>query len=199
MKTCWKNWSIAPHILNLGNRRRWVVSFMPRPFYPQGKERAPPPRTHWLGDWVGLRAGLDTAVVKRKNPCPYRESNPSRPGRSLVTILTEVPRLHMHVVKNLIHRNSNCAVLINVYTHLVISNIFNGRAALTSEDNNLLRTHILEVQPLLPSVFVLSSHLSLGLPGSLFPSGFLTEILYAYHLCDKWFLLLLLLLLLLAS
>jgi hypothetical protein len=28
---------IAPRILDLGSRRRWVVSFTPRPLYPQGK------------------------------------------------------------------------------------------------------------------------------------------------------------------
>jgi hypothetical protein len=37
------------------------------------RERAP--GTHWIGGWVGLRAGLDT-VVKRKIPSPRRESNP---------------------------------------------------------------------------------------------------------------------------
>jgi len=34
--------------------------------------------------------GLD-AVAKRESPC--RESNPGRPARGLVTILTELPRL----------------------------------------------------------------------------------------------------------
>jgi hypothetical protein len=33
------------------------------------------PGTHWVGGWVGPRAGLD-AVVKRKIPSPYRDSNP---------------------------------------------------------------------------------------------------------------------------
>jgi hypothetical protein len=37
--------------------------------------------THWMGDWVGPRAGLDT-VSKRKVPSPRRESNPDRPARS---------------------------------------------------------------------------------------------------------------------
>jgi len=38
---------------------------------------------------VGPRAELDE-VVKRKSPCPCEESNPGRPDRSLVTILTEI-------------------------------------------------------------------------------------------------------------
>jgi hypothetical protein len=36
------------------------------------------PGTHWIGDWVGLRAVLD-AVLKRKIPSPFRESNPRTP------------------------------------------------------------------------------------------------------------------------
>jgi hypothetical protein len=31
------------------------------------------PRTHWIGGWVGLRAGPD-AMVKRKVPSPCRDS-----------------------------------------------------------------------------------------------------------------------------
>jgi hypothetical protein len=31
-------------------------------------------RTHWIGGWVGPRAGLD-AVVKRKFPSPCRDSD----------------------------------------------------------------------------------------------------------------------------
>jgi hypothetical protein len=37
------------------------------------RERAP--GTHWIGSWVGPRAGLD-AVVKRKTPSPCQDSNP---------------------------------------------------------------------------------------------------------------------------
>jgi len=60
-----------------------VVSFTPQ-------ERAP--GSHWIGGWVGLRAGLD-AVEKRKNPYPCREQEPGRRARSLLTILTEISRL----------------------------------------------------------------------------------------------------------
>jgi hypothetical protein len=34
------------------------------------------PGTHWIGDWVGLKAGLD-AVEKRKISCACQESNPN--------------------------------------------------------------------------------------------------------------------------
>jgi hypothetical protein len=42
-----------------------VVSFTPRPLYPQEKS----PDTYWIGGWVGPRAVLD-AVVKKKIPIP---------------------------------------------------------------------------------------------------------------------------------
>jgi hypothetical protein len=37
MKAYWESWGIVPHILDLGTRWRLVVSFTPRPLYPQGK------------------------------------------------------------------------------------------------------------------------------------------------------------------
>jgi hypothetical protein len=37
MKTYWDSEGIALRILDLGTRWRWVVSFTPRPLYPQGK------------------------------------------------------------------------------------------------------------------------------------------------------------------
>jgi hypothetical protein len=37
MKAYWGSGGIAPRILNQGTRWRWVVSFTPRPLYPQGK------------------------------------------------------------------------------------------------------------------------------------------------------------------
>jgi hypothetical protein len=56
---------IAPRILNLGTRWRWVVGFTPRPLYPQGKSpRYPLDRR--LG---GTRAVLG-AVDEEKNSLP---------------------------------------------------------------------------------------------------------------------------------
>jgi hypothetical protein len=37
MKTYWGSGGLTSHILDLGTRWRWVVSFTPRPLYPQGK------------------------------------------------------------------------------------------------------------------------------------------------------------------
>jgi hypothetical protein len=39
------------------------------------------PGTHWIGGWVGPRAGLE-AEARGKILCPCRGSNPDRPVRS---------------------------------------------------------------------------------------------------------------------
>jgi hypothetical protein len=55
MKAYWGSGGVAPRILGIGTRWRWVVSCTPRPLYP--RERAP--GTRWIGGWVGLRAGVE--------------------------------------------------------------------------------------------------------------------------------------------
>jgi hypothetical protein len=64
MEAYWGSGCIAPRILDLNTRWRWVVSFMPRPLYLRD----------WIGGGMGPRAGLDT-VVKRKIPSPCRDLN----------------------------------------------------------------------------------------------------------------------------
>jgi len=53
---------IDPRLLNLDTRWKWMVSFTPRPLCPSGKSHC----THWKGDFVASRAGLD-AVSNRTN------------------------------------------------------------------------------------------------------------------------------------
>jgi hypothetical protein len=55
----------------------WSASH-PGRFIPWGGRT---PRTHWIGGWVGPRAGLD-AVAKRKIRDPCRESKPNRADRT---------------------------------------------------------------------------------------------------------------------
>jgi hypothetical protein len=43
------------------------------------REKAP--GTHWIEGWLGPRASLDAAVVKKKIPSPLWQSNPDRPAR----------------------------------------------------------------------------------------------------------------------
>jgi hypothetical protein len=53
----------------------WSATPLPPVSLPPEKE---PPRTHWIGGWVGPRAVLD-AVSKKKLPAPPRDSNPDHP------------------------------------------------------------------------------------------------------------------------
>jgi hypothetical protein len=62
------------------------VSKLARRFTP--RERAPD--TYWIGSWMSPRAGLD-AVVKRKIPSPYRDSNPRSPVCSPVLYHWAIP------------------------------------------------------------------------------------------------------------
>jgi len=50
------------------------ICFTPLPLYLRGKS----PGTHWIGGYMGPRAGLD-AVEKRKIPNPRRELKPRTP------------------------------------------------------------------------------------------------------------------------
>jgi hypothetical protein len=71
MKMYWNSGGTAPHILDLGTKWRWVVSFTPRPLYPLGKSA-----WHPLDRRLCEPQSLLDAVVKRKIPSPCRDSNP---------------------------------------------------------------------------------------------------------------------------
>jgi hypothetical protein len=60
---------------------------------PQGKS----PGTHWIGGWVSPRAVLD-AVVKRKIPISYRDSNPPimQPTEHICTTRTTFLKTYVH-------------------------------------------------------------------------------------------------------
>jgi hypothetical protein len=81
------------------------VSFTSRPLYP--RERAP--GTHWIGGWVGPRAGLD-AVVKRKIPNPCQDSNP----RSYSPWPSSIPP-QLLIQPN--ETNISCYIYIYTHTH----------------------------------------------------------------------------------
>jgi hypothetical protein len=60
--------SIAPPILNLDTRWRWVASFTPRKLHPRKIITG----THWIGGWVGPRAGLD--AIGNQTPIPIQQT-----------------------------------------------------------------------------------------------------------------------------
>jgi hypothetical protein len=77
MKTYWGSGGIAPRILDLWTKRRWVVSFTPRPIYQRGKnpistgkEAGWAPKSVWTRWWrekFPAPAGTGTPIVQLKN------------------------------------------------------------------------------------------------------------------------------------
>jgi hypothetical protein len=65
-----------------------VVNFMPRPLYPRGSNSRYPLVRKLCEPQSRCGRGC-----KEKNPSPCLESKPGCPAHSLVTILTELPRL----------------------------------------------------------------------------------------------------------
>jgi len=56
------NRRVALLFINIGSRYGWVFNATPRPVY--RRER---PVTHCIGDWVGLRAGMDGCENHARN------------------------------------------------------------------------------------------------------------------------------------
>jgi len=73
------NEGMSAHFLDIGTKWQWSSLRFGR-FIPW--ERAP--GTHWIGGWVGPKAGLDT-VVRRKIPSLYRDSNPRSSSPKFIT------------------------------------------------------------------------------------------------------------------
>jgi hypothetical protein len=55
MRTYRGEWRYSSIVLDLSTRWRSLVSFTPMPLYSRGCR----PSTHWIGGWMGFRAGLD--------------------------------------------------------------------------------------------------------------------------------------------
>ena len=84
---------IAPLILNLGTRCRWVVNFTPRPLY--SREITPVP----IEQEAGRATEPDWTFCKReKSLAATRIRIPDHPSRSLVVIPTTLSRhIFMHI------------------------------------------------------------------------------------------------------
>jgi len=80
---------------------RWVISFMPKLFYPWEKISI----AYWLESWVCPTAGLDTSE-KRKISCPCQKLNHNflvvQPSCGLVTILLMLTQLPLYIKYSLI-------------------------------------------------------------------------------------------------
>jgi hypothetical protein len=58
-------WRCSSTILEFGTSWRWIISLATRPKYLPGEIGTTPTGIHWIGGWVGPRAGLEV-VEKRK-------------------------------------------------------------------------------------------------------------------------------------
>jgi hypothetical protein len=100
---------MAPHILNLGTRWRWIANFTPRLFYSRRKE----PRCFLNRRLGGPRNGLDI-FEKRKKSFAYRGIlNPDRPTRSLCPTLYVLPQ-HWYLSARLLCLTPHKAVTLVV-------------------------------------------------------------------------------------
>jgi hypothetical protein len=121
MKALGGRGGIAPTIVDLGSRWRWVVSVTPRPRFSPGERT---PGTHCTGGWVGPRAGLDTEV-RGKILCPCRGSNRDRPARSQTLYCLSYPvspflfTTHFNIIIRSTARSSNCSssFILTFYEH----------------------------------------------------------------------------------
>jgi hypothetical protein len=69
------DWKYSSTIINLGNKCRRVVSFTLRPLYHFEIYTG----THWIGDSVGLIAGLDATEMRETFPLLGIEPRLSNP------------------------------------------------------------------------------------------------------------------------
>jgi hypothetical protein len=91
MNTYWESGGIAPRILNLGTRYKWVVSFTPLSLYSGARSLG----SHWIGGWVSSRFSLN-AVAKTENVKTTPVGNLSRssspyPGHYTVWATSALP------------------------------------------------------------------------------------------------------------
>ena len=80
-EAAWWIESIAPRILNLGTRRRWVLSLTPRsPYHPVKEHRYPLCATR-SGDGYFAATGHRTTIHRSSSPTSYQRSKDTQPTR----------------------------------------------------------------------------------------------------------------------
>jgi hypothetical protein len=118
-----------------------VVSVTPRPRFTP-RERTP--GTHWIGVWVGPRAGLD-AGARRKILCPCRGSNPDRPARSQTLYCLShrgSPNSKQYFVFYIPHRNvfqTQVSDINGLYILCHASNVYCDQPLFLIQDKNIFK------------------------------------------------------------
>jgi hypothetical protein len=148
-------WRYRSTILDIGTRRRWVVSFTSQWLYP--RERAP--GTHWIGSWVGPRAGLEAAEYIK----------------SLPPIGNRTPVVHPIACRPVYRKANSCSENTDFYETKFFFQCLKG----TSLGHILslsIPVHIFTCY-FLGTIIVLSSHLRLRFSSRLHSSDVLPECL----------------------
>jgi hypothetical protein len=114
----------------------WSAS---RPGHFAARERAP--GTHWIGDWLGPRAGLDT-VVEKKNHSLCRDSNPPIIRPVVQRYTTELTRLSM------LYFSSDLAV--KVLHAFFVSSLIWSSSYLVKNTNDEVPRYVVFLFPLFP-------------------------------------------------
>jgi len=140
--------------------------------------------THWIGGWVGSRTGLDTVPKRKSLYCPCRESNPGPPASNLVN--NSLIYLFTYLLTYLLHDAEYYSKSWLHSAYRKISCFLYGTRRFMTVFKNVRhwtpsRTSWIQFVPSIPislrSSLMLSSHLRLGLPSGLLPSGLPTKTL----------------------
>jgi hypothetical protein len=174
-----------------------VVNFTPRPLYP--RERSP--GTHCIGGWVDPRAGMDNMEKWKFITLPGLETRPLSVVQPVASRYTDCA-IPAHSINPVVYKSQEWPAVY--YLLIFRAEPFLRRCQLCSHSRT--SQHFIEPEGSLPcsqepstcsypepdrfssyhphpiskTQVLLSTHLRLGLPSGLFPSGFPTNILYTF-------------------
>jgi len=103
MRTYWWSGCIAPHILNLGTRCRWVVIFMLRPLYP----------------WYKFGRGINAVALSNcMEQSPPREANSHSAIQKILSLLWNL-KFHNRVYKGPIWSQAWTNWKFSLHSHIL--------------------------------------------------------------------------------
>ena len=175
---------MAPFIFNLANRWKWLIRLKPRSLYPQEK------RCHWF--WLkrlGGKKSRSENFQRKKNVSPCLMKYPQFSVLQ-INILFSIHNSNCRLYVHQYLLTPWCRVLLEKLTGLQLVKkfpAFHGTRKLITALTSICHLSLSwasPIQSIYPhptswrSVLILSTHLCVGLPSGLLPSGFPTKTLY---------------------